>query len=131
MITMQYSGDYDRLLCVITDTLADGDIYTPTTEVSIGIGMLDGIQLWTSGTMSTAPSGSIDIVLQGKTGDMPVFITTGTISLSVISTSTPIVVTATEVANFKYSMLKVVSIKNNLGGTIGDTSINITGMDRL
>lgn len=128
---MHYSGDYDQTLCIITGTLADGVVYTPAVESSMGIGMLDGIYLWTSGTMIDAPRGTIDIVLQGKTGDMPIYITTGTISLAIISSGTPTVVTSSEVMNFKYSTLKIASIKNNLGAIISDMSINLTGMDIL
>ncbi len=127
---MHYSGDVNRTISILTGTIADGAVLTPPTEASVAIGELSGIYIWTTGTMSTEPSGTIDLVLQGKTGDMPLYITTGTLALQLISTGTPIIITASEVADFGFSMLKVLSVKNDLGAIISDLEIYITGMDK-
>lgn len=128
---MCYSGDHNRTISILTGTIADGAVSPMSGDASVSIGDMINPIIWVTGTVTEEVTGTIDLVIRGKTGDMPFYIDTGTISLLVISTGTPIFCTATELVDFKFSMLDVVSVKNDLGTIIADIQIKVCGMDKV
>lgn len=125
---MYYSGDITRTICEITGSINNAAVKTINSEAVVPVGDIEHIYVWATGTTSTSPSGTIDLVIQGKTGDMPIFVNTSTITLVVLSTGTH-VMAGTEITDFNFSTMKVVSAKNKVGQAIGDIKIEITGMN--